>query len=375
MHRHVFIGQQMVELHPGQLSKVIRRKKWSWHRLCRQDPRFSSDCKTYQQDQKMDDAQAGVQQNEMLAQQAAELNNLQTVQVNEMQQLEFAQQKQKHHQARALSVYTDRCNRLVLQEQQQQPQQQPQRPDPSSPQAEQQQTTTPTAILETLPPEPEPKPEPPYDAHRVRSTATGEEAETPRRYPRELAADENGETTSAMTSAVIAAGKRAVAAEAQREEAIEHATAVEGMLAAAVERAAAAEAQLATTIARAAAAEARAETLVTRADAAQDQRACVVCFEQPKSHAPPCLHLCCCKGCGIGLVECPMSHRGSSRRLAPSLQVDLPFGGEGGDVNHACVTPRCSSNSGQATWHTRTREQNEPRAHWRWSRCQQAEKV
>jgi hypothetical protein len=264
---------------------------------------FFSDCKTYQQDQKMDDAQAGVQQNEMLAQQAAELNNLQTVQVNEMQQLEFAQQK--------LSVYTDRCNRLVLQEQQQQPQQQQQRPDPSSPQAEQQQTTTPTAILETLPPEPEPKPEPPYDAHRVRSTATGEEAETPRRYPRKLAADENGEATSA----IIAADKRAVAAEAQREEAIEHATAVEGMLAAAVERAAAAEAQLATTIARAAAAEARAEALVTRADAAQDQRACVVCFEQPKSHAPPCLHLCCCKGCGIGLVECPI------------CRIEVPRGG------------------------------------------------
>jgi hypothetical protein len=46
------------------------------------------------------------------------------------------------------------------------------------------------------------------------------------------------------------------------------------------------------TAARADDAEARAGALAARADAAREQRACVVCFEQPKSHAPEaCLHL------------------------------------------------------------------------------------
>ena len=27
------------------------------------------------------------------------------------------------------------------------------------------------------------------------------------------------------------------------------------------------------------------------------QRLCVVCQEKDRSHAPPCLHLCCCEDC------------------------------------------------------------------------------
>ena len=52
---------------------------------------------------------------------------------------------------------------------------------------------------------------------------------------------------------------------------------------------------------------AAAEDRRTAMDMAEEQRDCIVCCDQPKTHAPAsCMHLCCCEGCAAGMAECPI---------------------------------------------------------------------
>jgi len=69
-----------------------------------------------------------------------------------------------------------------------------------------------------------------------------------------------------------------------------------------------------------AAADRAADAASARRAAEEQERRCVVCLDQPRTHAPSrCLHLCCCEACSAPLAECPMCRSalpaGSWRRV------------------------------------------------------------
>ena len=69
-----------------------------------------------------------------------------------------------------------------------------------------------------------------------------------------------------------------------------------------------------------AAADRAADAASARRAAEEQERRCVVCLDQPRTHAPSrCLHLCCCEACSAPLAKCPMCRSalpaGSWRRV------------------------------------------------------------